>query len=253
MGGREKETDRPPYETLRLSSASGNNENTQHCIQVKSYVVFLACSSWNIKLVWSVTAQSSGAPSGSLRCTRKKNKIATLRLISTCTNPARSAVCSHGQQKTKNKHLPILIWLGNPANDLSKSHSRNKTTRCAIFFSSSLSSDLSVQLLKRVCLCRFICSGWKAGHDGYPVERWWSLTVRQLGSLRCSPAAEQLRERLRERERARARERREGVGWCGGGGGGGEGADLNSDWTRGGGPMLVKLDLTLNKKYNINK
>lgn len=77
-GGGEKETDRPPYETLRLSSASGYNENTQHCMQVKSFVVFFACSSWNIKLAWSVTAQSSGAPSGSLRCTRKKKKICNL-------------------------------------------------------------------------------------------------------------------------------------------------------------------------------
>ena len=56
-GGREeKQTDRLPHKTLRSSSASGYNENTQRYMQVKScvfiflfFLFFLACSSWNIK------------------------------------------------------------------------------------------------------------------------------------------------------------------------------------------------------------
>lgn len=38
----------------------------------------------------------------------------------------------------------------------------------------------------------------EAGRDGNPAERWSPLTVHQLGSLRCSPAAEQLGEGEKE-------------------------------------------------------
>lgn len=143
----------------------------------------------------------------------------------------------------RQKHLPILIWLGNPADDKSKSQSRSRTTRCAIFFDfSGLNSwKGSVSTLS------YVLDGSRA--------RWKSsgkMIAAHSAPIRFTEVQPSCRT-----TRQRERKRREGVGsrkrrWSEGGGvvvGGRlveEGARLNSDWTRRGGSALVQLDLTRN-------
>lgn len=112
----------------------------------------------------------------------------------------------------RQKHLPILIWLGNPADDKSKSQSRSRPTRCAIFF------DFSV------------LNSWKGSvsAESYVLDgsrtRWKSsgkMIAAHSAPIRFTEVQPSCRTTRRGRER---RER----GWAREGGGGGGGGRRSS-------------------------
>lgn len=107
--------------------------------------------------------------------------------------------------RMRQKHLPILIWLGKPADDKSKSQSRSRTTRCAIFF------DFSV------------LNSWKGSLSAvsYVLDRSqarWKSSGKMIAAHSAPIRFTEVQPSCRTTRR-RERNRREGVGsgrrrWC---------------------------------------
>lgn len=138
------------------------------------------------------------------------------------------------------KHLPILIWLGNPADDKSKSQSRSRTTRCAIFFDFSVLNSWKGS----VSTLSYVLDGSRA--------RWKSsgkMIAAHSAPIRFTEVQPSCRT-----TRQRERKGREGVGsrkrrWSEVGGGGRSASELGLDPSRRVSVGPTWSDAKLNARY----
>lgn len=120
--------------------------------------------------------------------------------------------------RMRQNHLPILIWLGNPADDKSKSQSRSRTARCAIFFDFSVLNS-----------CERSVSAESYVLDGSRVR--WKSSGKMIAAHSAPIRFTKVQPSCRTTRRGRERGER---GWSRGGGGvgGRSSAELGLDPSR---------------------